>query len=69
MGKAIYNEIYRNLRQRILAGSFAPQSYLPSEASLTQEFGCSRMTVRKAISMLANEGMVTSIKGRGVRVI
>ena len=54
MGKAIYDEIYRNLRQRILDGSFAPQSYLPSEASLTQEFGCSRMTVRKAISMLAN---------------
>lgn len=69
MGKAIYDEIYRNLRQRVLDGSFAPQSYLPSEASLTQEFGCSRMTVRKAISMLANEGMVTSIKGRGVRVI
>jgi len=69
MGKAIYDEIYRQLKTRIQDGSYPPQSFLPSESELTQEFGCSRMTVRKAVSLLANEGMVTSIKGRGVRVI
>jgi GntR family trehalose operon transcriptional repressor len=69
MGKTIYDEIYRELRKRIISGDFAPQSFLPSEAKLTEEYGCSRMTVRKAISMLANEGMVAAIKGRGVRVI
>lgn len=69
MGKAIYDGIYRELRERIVRGDYPPQSFLPSETELCSEYGCSRMTVRKAISMLANEGMVASIKGRGVRVI
>lgn len=69
MAKALYGEIYRSLRAKIADGSFPVGAFLPSELSLIDEFSCSRMTARKAISLLANEGLVQSIKGRGVRVI
>lgn len=69
MAKALYGDIYRNLRAKIIDGSFPVGSFLPSELSLIDEFSCSRMTARKAISLLANEGLVQSIKGRGVKVI
>lgn len=69
MGKVLYDIIYKNLRHEVRTGAIPTGSFLPSELELTQRYGCSRMTVRKAISLLANEGLVQSIRGRGVRVI
>ena len=69
MARVLYNEIYRSLRERIAEGRHPVGSFLPSEQNLVKEFSCSRMTVRKAISLLANEGLVQSIKGRGVLVL
>ncbi len=42
---------------------------LPTEAELTAEFGCTRNTVRRALSMLADQMFVQPIHGKGVRVI
>ncbi len=42
---------------------------LPSEHQLTAEFDCSRITVRRAIAILGQEGFVQSIHGKGVQVI
>lgn len=42
---------------------------LPTEAELTAEFGCTRNTVRRALSMLADGMFVQPIHGKGVRVI
>lgn len=69
MGKSLYGEIYCSLRSEITSEAIPVGSFLPSELSLIKKFNCSRMTVRKAISLLANEGLVQSIKGRGVKVI
>ena len=69
MARILYSEIYRSLRKRIVEGKHPVGSLLPSEQNLSKEFSCSRMTVRKAISLLANEGLVQSIKGKGVLVI
>lgn len=69
MGRSIYQDIYNDLRNSILQGEFAKSGYLPSETELTQHYGCSRMTVRKAISLLANEGEAQAIRGKGVRVL
>jgi GntR family transcriptional regulator len=41
---------------------------MPPEIQLGQEFGVSRATVRQAIDLLAREGMVRRIKGRGTFV-
>ncbi len=42
---------------------------LPSEHALTERFGCSRGTVRRAIAQLAEEGYVQSVHGKGVIVL
>ncbi len=69
MPKAIYEGIYREIRSRIINGTYAFQEMLPTEAELTAEFGCTRNTVRRALSMLADEMFVQPIHGKGVRVI
>lgn len=66
---ALYDSIYRDLKREVKDGSIPTGDFLPSEAELTRRYGCSRMTVRKAISLLANDGWVQSIRGKGVRVI
>ena len=45
MARAIFQTIYDNVKQSIDDGTYAYQSYLPSETELTQLFDCSRMTV------------------------
>ena len=69
MPKAIYEGIYREIRSRIINGTYAFQEMLPTEAELTAEFGCTRNTVRRALSMLADGMFVQPIHGKGVRVI
>ena len=69
MPKAIYEGIYREIRSRIINGTYAFQEMLPTEAELTAEFGCTRNTVRRALGMLADGMFVQPIHGKGVRVI
>ncbi|WP_235422685.1 GntR family transcriptional regulator [Collinsella tanakaei] len=69
MPKAVFQDIYRDLKSRIERGAYAYQSFLPSEAELTAHYGCSRSSVRRAIRMLAEDGYVQSQQGKGVRVI
>ena len=65
MPKAIYEGIYREIRSRIINGTYAFQEMLPTEAELTAEFGCTRNTVRRALSMLADQMFVQPIHGKG----
>lgn len=69
MPKAVFNEIYRTLREEIEQGTYAYQMLLPSESELTQRFGCSRSAVRRALNQLASDGYVQPIQGKGVRLI
>lgn len=69
MPKARYEGIYRELRDRIQGGLYAYRDLLPTENELTTEFSCSRNTLRRALSMLADEAFVQPIHGKGVRVI
>ena len=69
MPSAKYGAIYRSLRYAIENGEYAFGQALPSEHKLTQMYGCSRNTVRRAIQQLAEESYVQSIHGKGVLVI
>ncbi|MCB9673740.1 MAG: FadR family transcriptional regulator [Alphaproteobacteria bacterium] len=57
------------LRERILAGEFAPGDRLPAERRLSEELGISRLTLRAAIARLQTEGLVQPRQGDGVRVL
>lgn len=67
MPKMRYEAIYQELRREIEAGEHPRE--LPTEHRLTERFGCSRNTVRRAIGRLAEEGYVQSVHGRGVFVL
>ena len=53
------------LRERLDAGQFGADDFLPSEAELVAEFGVSRNTVRRAYQHLADEGLVVVRQGAG----
>jgi len=58
-----YEQLAAILRARIESGGITGR--LPSERDLQQEFGIAPMTSRKAIRLLADEGLVTTVPGRG----
>jgi GntR family transcriptional regulator len=64
----LYTQLADILRERIKSGELPPRSLLPSESYLQQEQGVSRGTVRMAISILRDEGLVVTISGRGTFV-
>ncbi len=59
--------IAKHMRDAIIRGEFAPGSRLP-EASLSKELSASRGTVREALRMLADGGLVEVVPRRGVFV-
>ena len=69
MPRAKYDDIYRDLKERIEQGEYAYQSMLPSENDFAGIYGCSRNTVRRALAQLAVDGYVQPMHGRGVRTI
>lgn len=64
-----YKAIFADLRKKIEEGIYPPQTALPTEYELIDVYHCSRNTVRRAISDLADLGYVQSIHGKGVIVI
>jgi len=56
-------------RQRIQKGAWQPNEYLPTIEQLMQEFHVARVTVRQALSLLVNEGLLRSGRGKGIEVI
>ncbi len=64
----VYQQLVAILREAIERGDYAPGRPIPSESRLMQEHGLARETVRKAVRVLAAEGLVTVVQGRGVYV-
>ena len=64
----VYLQVAAILRDAINRGDYRPGRPIPSEARLMQEHGVARETARKAVRVLAAEGLVEVIQGRGVYV-
>ena len=67
--RAAYDSIYYDIRDAIRNGEYHYKDFLPSEGVLTDKYGCAHNTVRKALFLLASQGYVQAIHGKGVRVI
>ena len=64
----LYAQLADILRRMITSGELQPRSALPSESYLQQEHGVSRGTVRTAMHILREDGLVVTIAGRGTFV-
>ena len=64
-----YEEIANTLRERIKNKTYPPDTLLPNQTDLVKEFSVSRMTIKKAVNILAMEGLVYSQRGAGTRVL
>jgi GntR family transcriptional regulator len=60
-----YRTIADQLRRRLEAGEFPAGRLLPSEAELSEGYDASRVTVRKALETLRDDGLVDSRQGFG----
>jgi GntR family transcriptional regulator len=63
-----YQQIADQLRSQISNGALAPGQRLPSEPDLAELYDASRNTVRLAIALLTNQGLVVSRQGLGTFV-
>ena len=64
----LYVQLANILRALINSGELKPRELLPSESHLQQQYGVPRGTVRTAVGILRDEGLVVTIGGRGTFV-
>ncbi len=64
----LYYQLETVLRKKILSGDCAPETPLPSEDALAQEYSVSRITVRQALASLEQDGLVVRQRGKGTFV-
>lgn len=67
--KLKYVKIYDALYLKIINGEFQPGSQLPSEPELARMMGVSRMTLRQALSLLKEDGLINNIRGKGTFIM
>jgi DNA-binding GntR family transcriptional regulator len=60
-----YQEIADALRQRVDRGEFGAGRLLPSESALSAEYSASRVTVRRALEQLRDDGLLDARQGFG----
>lgn len=61
----LHHAVYLILRGRLQEGRYRPDAPLPGEHHLSGEFGVSRVTVRRALKQLADEGWIEKQPGVG----
>jgi GntR family transcriptional regulator len=60
-----YQRLAADLRRRIAAGEWQGEAALPVEAELESQYGVARNTVRLAVDVLVNEGLLIRVQGKG----
>ncbi len=68
LNKPLYSRIQEYIAELILSGKLAPDAKIQSERDFSEDLGVSRMTVRRAITELVNEGLLERKHGSGTYV-
>jgi len=63
--RALHKRIRADISERILSGAWPPGHRVPAEHELMVEYGCSRMTVNKALGPLAESGLIVRRRKAG----
>ena len=64
----LYREIYQAIREQIASGELGPEDKLPTEDELARRYSVSKITVKKALEMLKDDGLILRVQGRGTFV-
>jgi GntR family transcriptional repressor for pyruvate dehydrogenase complex len=64
----VKEQIFEQLRDQIVGGTWPPGSKIPSENELTRKLGVSRVSLREALYMLVSLGLLESRQGGGTFV-
>ncbi len=64
----LYAQLETILRKRIVSGEVGPGDFLPSEEALADKHKVSRITVRQALALLEQDGLIIRQRGRGTFV-
>jgi GntR family transcriptional repressor for pyruvate dehydrogenase complex len=65
---SIKQQVFEQLRDGIIRGTWPAGTKLPSESDLGAKLGCSRISIREALQMLASLGLVETRQGGGTFV-
>ncbi len=61
----VYYRLADDLKQQIESGELKDGDLLPTEAQLGEKYAISRMTVRQGLALLAEAGLIDTVKGKG----
>lgn len=64
-----YKKIYSDYKKAIADGIYKKLELLPTEVSIAEHYSVDRSTVRKALQMLSDEGLIEKKAGKGTTVI
>lgn len=64
-----YEGTYRTILERLKAGRYPIGARMPTEGELSSQFGVSRVTIRRALDILVQDGYVERRQGSGYRVL
>lgn len=64
-----YQLIFNTIVGQIKSGEISPNTLLPSENELKDQYDTSRETIRKALNLLAQNGYIQKVRGKGSIVI
>lgn len=66
--RGTFRQIADLLRELIREGALKPGAMVPSELTLVEQHGVARGTVRSALALLVDEGLIEVVPGQGRRV-
>lgn len=63
-----YREIYSDIKKDILTNHYRAGTLLPTQEFFAEKYNVSRITLKKALSLLENEGLIYSKQGSGTYI-
>lgn len=67
--KILYLEVSKQIKQDIIEGKYPLDTMIPTENELVEQFNVSKITIRKAVQLLVDDGYVKKQSGRGTIVL
>lgn len=67
--KKLYEQVFEQIKAQIRQGTYRQGDVLPSEKEFMEAMGVSRVTVRQALQLLSESGIIRTYKGKGSVVV